>query len=150
MHMNNHINLIVEGSNGGTQPVEVESISPDVYRILYSPGFVENVAAGDIIRVTDEETGEFEVVEYGGNVSVKISDTSPITEKLAQLDSILSKIYARRDGNLEHVAVWTIAVEVGFELIEASVAKACELLDEPAWWYGNVYDSQNNPINWWL
>lgn len=65
MHMNN---LIVEGSKGGTQPVEVESISPHVFRILYSPGFVKDVAAGDIIRVTDEETGAFEVIEYGGNL----------------------------------------------------------------------------------
>ncbi|NIB41717.1 DUF4265 domain-containing protein [Pseudomaricurvus alkylphenolicus] len=147
--MNNHINLRVEGSEGGTQPVEVESISSNVYRILYSPGFVEDVAAGDIIRVTDEETGAFEVIEYGGNVSVKISDTSLIIEKLSKIDQILSKVNARRDGNLEHVAVWTIPAESGFEAIETSIAKACELLEEPVWWYGNVYDSQNNPINWW-
>ena len=148
--MNNHINLIVEGSEGGTQPVEVESISPNVYRILYSPGFVEDVAAGDVIRVTNEEAGAFEVIEYGGNVSVKISDTSPIIERLPEIDGFLSKVNARRDGNLEYVAVWTIPVESGFEAIEVAVAKACELLEEPAWWYGNVYDSQNNPINWWL
>lgn len=148
--MNKHINLIVEGSEGGTQPVEVELISASVYRILYSPGFVEDVAAGDIIRVTDEAAGKFEVIEYGGNVSVKISDTSRIIEKLPEIDDILSKVGARRDGNLEHVAVWTIPVELGFEAIEASVIKACELLEEPVWWYGNVYDSQNKPINWWL
>jgi hypothetical protein len=59
MHMNNHINLIVEGSEGGTQPVKVEFLSPNVYRILFSPGFLEDVAAGDVIRVTDEVTGEF-------------------------------------------------------------------------------------------
>jgi hypothetical protein len=57
--MNNHINLIVEGSEGGTQPVKVEFLSPNVYRILFSPGFLEDVAAGDVIRVTDEVTGEF-------------------------------------------------------------------------------------------
>lgn len=148
--MNDHINLIVEGSEGGTQPVEVESISPNVYRILYSPGFVEDVAAGDVIRVTDDNAGAFEVIEYGGNVSVKISDTSPIIEKLQEIDGILSKVNSRRDGNLEHLAVWTIPVESGFEAIEAAVGKACELLEEPVWWYGNVYDSQNNPINWWL
>jgi len=150
MNMNNHINLIVEGSEGGTQPVEVELISPNVYRILFSPGFVEDIASGDVIRVTDEETGEFEVIEYGGNVSVKISDTSRIIENLPEIDGILSEVSARRDGNLEHVAVWTIPVELGFKAIEASVTKACELLEEPVWWYGNVYDSKNNPINWWL
>ena len=150
MHMNNHINLIVEGSGGGTQPVEVELISPKVYRILFSPGFVEGVAAGDVIRVTDERAGEFEVIEYGGNVSVKISDTSRIIEKLPEIYSILSQVNARHDGNLEHVTVWTIPVESGFKAIEASITRACELLEDPAWWYSNVYDSQDNPINWWL
>ena len=150
MHMNNHINLIVEGSEGRTQPVEVELISPNVYRILFSPGFVEDIAAGDVIRVTDKEKGEFEVIEYGGNVSVKISDSSSIIEKLPEIDNIFTKIGARRDGNLQYVAVWTIPVKSGFKNIEASVAKACELLEDPDWWYGNVYDSENNPINWWL
>jgi hypothetical protein len=149
-YMNNHINLIVEGSEGGTQPVEVDLISPNVYRILFSPGFVEDIAAGDVIRVTDKKKGGFEVIEYGGNVSVKISDTSRIIEKLPDIDSILSKLNARRDGNLEHVAVWTIPVESGFKDIEASVIEACKLLEDPDWWYGNVYDAQNNPINWWL
>lgn len=150
MQMNNHINLRVEGSEGGTQPVEIELISPKVYRILHSPGFVEDVAAGDVIRVIDEKTGAFEVIEYGGNVSVKISDTRSINKKLPEIDSILSKVNSRRDGNLEHIAVWTIPVESGFEAIEAAVSKACELLEEPVWWYGNVYDSQDNPINWWV
>ncbi|WP_169337088.1 DUF4265 domain-containing protein [Microbulbifer variabilis] len=148
--MSNHINLIVEGSEGGTQPVEVELISPSVYRILFSPGFVEDIAAGDVIRVTDEETGEFEVIEYGGNVSVKISAASSIIEKLPEIDGILSEVGGRRDGNLEHVAVWTIPANSGYKAIEASITKACELLNEPVWWYGNVYDSENKPVNWWL
>lgn len=147
--MNNHINLKVEGSDGGTQPVEVEAVSPNVYRILYSPGFVEDVAAGDIIRVTDNAKGEFEVIEYGGNVSVKISDSSSIIDKLTEIDIILSKVGARRDGNLERVAVWTIPVDSGFKNIESAIEDACTLLQEPIWWYGNVYDSDNNPINWW-
>jgi len=149
-YMNNHINLIVEGSEGGTQPVEVKLISSSVYRILFSPGFVEGIAAGDVIRLTDQVKGEFEVIEYGGNVSVKISDVSRIVEKLPEIDSILTKVGARRDGNLERVAVWTIPVKSGFNDIELSIANACKILEEPDWWYGNVYDSQNNPINWWL
>ncbi|XOV78272.1 MAG: DUF4265 domain-containing protein [Aestuariibacter sp.] len=147
--MNTHIDLHMEGTENDTQPVEVESIATDVYRILYSPGFVEDIAAGDVIRVTDKKKGTFEVVEYGGNVSVKISDVEIIIEKLQILDEILSHVGARRDGNLKHVAVWTIPVKSGFQNIEAAIAKACELLKEPTWWYGNVYDSQGSPLNWW-
>ena len=148
--MNEHINLKVEDSNGGTQPVEVELISESVYRILFSPGFVEDVAAGDVIRITNKDKGEFDVIEYGGNVSVKISDSSRIVDKLPEIDNILSRVGARRDGNLERVAVWTIPVEAGFKDIESAINIACKLLIEPFWWYGNVFDSQDNPINWWL
>jgi hypothetical protein len=147
--MNKHINLYIEGTKSDTQPVEVESVSTDVYRILYSPGFVEDIAAGDVIRVTDQARGAFEVIKYGGNVSVKISDIESIINKLQSLDEALSKVGARLDGNLEHVAVWTIPVESGFQKIEVAIAKACELLKEPTWWYGNVYDAQGNPLNWW-
>ena len=147
--MNKHINLHIEGTENSTQPVEVETISTGVYLILYSPGFVEDIAAGDIIQLTDEENGTFEVIEYGGNVSVKISDSENIIDKLQSLDEILSHVGARRDGNLEHIAVWTIPVKIGFQKIEVAVTKACDLLNEPTWWYGNVYDSQDNPLNWW-
>lgn len=145
-----HIDLIVDGSECNTQPVEVEFISPSLFRVLISPVFVEGIAADDIIRVTDEAVGKFRVIEYGGNVSVKISDANQITEKLPEIDIILSKVNARRDGNLKHTAVWTIPLEANFKAIEAAMVKACELLEEPDWWFGNIYDSQNNPINWWL
>ena len=147
--MNKHIDLHIEGTEDRTQPVEVESVSPDVYQILYSPGFVEDIAAGDVIRVTDETKGTFEVIKFGGNVSVKIADVESIIEKLQSIDDFLSSVAARRDGNLEHVAVWTIPVKSGFKNIEAAIAKACSLLKEPTWWYGNVYDAQDNPLNWW-
>ena len=117
--MNQHIDLHIEGTEDSTQPVEVENISPGVYQVLYSPGFVEDIAAGDVIRVTDDTKGTFEVVKYGGNVSVKISDVESIIEKLQSMDDFLSSVGARRDGNLERVAVWTIPVKSGFINIEA-------------------------------
>lgn len=149
VRMNQHIDLYIEGTESDTQPVEVESISPNVFRILYSPGFVEDIAAGDVIRVTDQEKGSFEVIKYGGNVSVKISDIESIIDKLKSLEEVLSKVGGRLDGNLEHVAVWTIPVKSGFQEIEAAITSACDFLKEPTWWYGNVYDAQDKPLNWW-
>ena len=147
--MNTHINLHIEGTENDTQPVEVEYVSPEIYRVMFSPGFVENIAAGDLVRITDEKKGEFEVIKYGGNISVKISDVISIASKLKSIDKVLTQVGARRDGNLEHVAVWTIPAKNGFKKIEEAIDKACELLQEPTWWYGNVYDAQNNPLNWW-
>jgi hypothetical protein len=91
--MNNHINLAVAGSKDGTQPVEVRPISPHVYEVLYSPGFVEGIAAGDVIRVTDYALGQFKVEQYGGNVSIKIADSETIVKVLPKIDDILSCPY---------------------------------------------------------
>ncbi|CAD5279046.1 hypothetical protein ALTERO38_51471 [Alteromonas sp. 38] len=55
-------------------------------------------------------------------------EVESIVHKLQSLDEALSKVGARLDGNLEHVAVWTIPVKRGFQKIEVAIAKACELL----------------------
>jgi hypothetical protein len=69
-----HVGLMVEGAPPGkTQPVEVEAISANHYRVLYSPGFVEGIAAGDTIRIIDRGLGLFEVVSRGGNVAIKFA-----------------------------------------------------------------------------
>ncbi|WP_196161109.1 DUF4265 domain-containing protein [Reinekea sp. G2M2-21] len=148
--MNHHINLHIEGTESDTQPVEVEYLSENIYRVVHSPGFVEGIAAGDVIELAEHDTTKFSVVSYGGNVSVKISDTASIIEKLPTLDNILGTVGARRDGNLERVGVWTMPLKSGFEPIEIAIKMACSELCEPTWWFGNAYDSNNQPLNWWL
>ena len=148
--MNLHINLFVEGANpGATQPVEVEPLDSGAYRVLYSPGLVEGVAAGDVIRVTDDELGHFEVLQRGGNVCVKWAASASIGESLVEADELLKPLGARRDGSIERAAVWTIPIAVGLSEIESAMASIIALHPGSEWWFGNVYDSDNRPLDWW-
>ena len=144
-----HINLFVEGSKG-TQPVEVEESSDGTFCVLHSPGFVEGIAAGDTIKVSDWERGLFEVVKRGGNVAIKWSTPEKIEDYLQDAISILEEIDARFDGAIDHAAVWTVPVEAGFPTIEERMAQVSGLCDGSTWWYGNVYDENDSPLNWWL
>ncbi|XAL99588.1 DUF4265 domain-containing protein [Phycisphaeraceae bacterium D3-23] len=148
--MTTHLNLFVVGAPvGRTQPVEVEKIEPGIYKILYSPGLVEGIAAGDVIRLTDVSLGLFEIVNRGGNISVKWMASSPISEFLNQADQILKPLGSRRDGDIAKAAVWTIPISATFVAIEEAMEKVIELVPDSGWWYGNVYDENDNPLNWW-
>ena len=41
------------------------------FRLLHTPGMVLGVAAGDVVELTDERTGEFAVRQRAGNVGVQ-------------------------------------------------------------------------------
>jgi hypothetical protein len=49
-------------------------------------------------------------------------------------------------GNL---VVLTFPVTTGFEAIESVVDAYARRHDEE-WYYGNVYDDDDQPLNWWL
>ena len=150
MTMNCHIDLYVVGApEGHKQPVEVEETESGDFLVLFSPGLVEGIAAGDIIRVIDVATGQFEVVSRGGNVSVKWMARSPISKFLNQADEFLGPLGARRDGNIANAAVWTIPVTATFSAIEDAMNRVTELVPDSGWWYGNVYDENDNPLDWW-
>ena len=145
-----HIELAVEGARpGGTQPVEVEPLGNEEYRVLASPGFVEGIAAGDVIRVTDAGRGLFEVLSRGGNIAVKFVTRGPIADLLAGLNADLEALGARLDGAIERAAVWTIPVTAGFQRIETAMAGAVARAPGSGWWYGNVHDERGEPVRWW-
>ena len=145
-----HVALAVDGSDPpGTQPVEVDARPDGTFLILHSPGFVEGIAAGDVVRITDRELGLFEVVERGGNVSLKWSTPDSIAGVLDQANAILSELSASFDGAIEHAAVWTVPVAAGFSAIEERMERVVALRDGSSWWYGNVYDDKGAPLNWW-
>ena len=148
--MTDHINLCIEGAKEGhTQPVEVEKTESGDYLVLYSPGLVEGIAAGDVIRLTNDVLGQFKVLHRGGNVSIKWMADSPISEHLEQADKILGPLGARRDGDIAKAAVWTVPVTATFTAIEEAMNRVTDLIPDSGWWYGNVYDENDNPLNWW-
>jgi hypothetical protein len=145
-----HVHLEVAGArDGGTQPVEVEEVGEDAYRVLFSPGFVEGIAAGDTIKITDRQRGTFEVLTRGGNVALKFATPGPIDDVIPALCVELGRLGARLDGAILRAAVWTIPVTAGFPQIESVMAQVVAATPGPGWWYGNVCDDQGNPLNWW-
>ena len=64
--------------------------------------------------------------------------------------AILAEIDARFDGGIGYSAVWTVPAKSGFQNIEDRMAKVTALCDGSTWWYGNVYDENDAPLNWWL
>jgi uncharacterized protein DUF4265 len=146
-----HIDLVVIGGGpGATQPVEVEPLGNGEYRILYSPGLVEGIAAGDVIHVTDPGLGLFDVLVRGGNVAVKLGAPEPLEPSLAAVCADVEALGGRLDGAIERAAVWTIPVSAGFAQIEKAMAAAVARIPGAEWWYGNVYDDEGKPLGWWM
>ncbi|WP_016956536.1 DUF4265 domain-containing protein [Catenovulum agarivorans] len=145
-----HIHLFVEGSEDQTQPVEVEQIGSNEYMILYSPGLVEGIAAGDSIKITNESSGEFEVVHRGGSVSIKLYSKHELANYMECIMSEFEALPSRFDGGVKHACVWTVDLsQTNFGNIERSMKNIMRKVPDSKWWYGNVYDANNKPLNWW-
>jgi hypothetical protein len=130
--------------------VPVVAVEPDVYDVVGSPVLVYGCAAGDRIRVAPD--GQFEVLDRGGNVCLVIfpSDQSTTATNIDQLRAS----YERLGGTTEsppdgRFIVVTVPVTAGFPAIERAVQDW--LTDvEGEWAFGNVYDEDDRPLNWWL
>ena len=66
------------GIDDDEQPVfeslEVELLDPETshIRLLKSPLFARNLAAGDKLRIIDSGSAEYELVKRSGNLSVRV------------------------------------------------------------------------------
>ena len=144
-----HLPLRVDGApNDGTQPVEVEHLGGADYRVLYSPGLVEGIAAGDSIRV---EGIDFEVIARGGNIAIKVTGGQEgLSDAVVEfLRESLGALGGRLDGRVRSAAVWSVPDAAGFGAIEQILGRVCNLEPDVVWWYGNVYDDNDQPLLWW-
>ncbi|GAA0910358.1 DUF4265 domain-containing protein [Virgisporangium aurantiacum] len=147
-----HVMLLAGGTAEG-QPVHEQVpatvVSPGVYDVLASPALVYDCAAGDRIRVTED--GTFEVLRRGGNLCLVIWPAAPPADPDI---TVLTTAFERLGGIVEtpvhrRFIVITVPVSAGFPAIE-------EIVDhwtadhECPWSYGNVYDADDKPLNWWL
>jgi hypothetical protein len=106
-------------------------------------------AAGDVLAV--EEDGAFQVVTRGGNLAVVtyVPEAQDISEALA----VLRDGFGRLGGLVEtpddrRFVVVTVPAAVGFPPVEAQMHRWREstALD---WYFGNVYDENDEPLGWW-
>ncbi|QQD18236.1 DUF4265 domain-containing protein [Spongiibacter nanhainus] len=118
------------------------------YRLLKSPVFVRNVAAGDEIKISDEARGRFSVITRSGNLCIRVFLREP-NEALEQgLTGDIEKLGGDLDVRSERALVYSLHFGVGFQSIEKLLEKHVKT-GEARWLYGNVYDDQGEPLNWW-
>ena len=148
--MHGHVALLV-GRKASGQPVleqiPAEHVGDAKHRLLGTPGLVLGCAEGDVVTVADD--GNFEVIARGGNLSVLVYG-----EHLADFLAELRRTFAAIGGTVEApddlaFVVATVPVAAGFSTVERAVGEALDGAPGAQWFYGNVYDELDQPLNWW-
>jgi hypothetical protein len=147
-----HLLLLIEHRHGRPlkEPVHAEPIGGGVYRLLFTPGLVQGIAAGDEFRLVDDD-GAFVVTRRGGNLAVQVFSRSSVAPLQAELANRVARLGGRLDGAVERGLAFTVPLSAGFpaveKLFDAWVAQ------HPGWeWcFGNVYDPADGatPLGWW-
>lgn len=147
-----HLLLLIEYRQGQPlkEPVHAEEIGGGAYRLLYTPGLVQGIAAGDEFRLVGAD-GAFEVTRRGGNLAVQVFSQQPVAPLQAELVERVARLGGTLDGAIERGLAFTVPVSAGFPAVE-SIFDAW-VAEHPGWeWYfGNVYDPVDGttPLGWW-
>lgn len=153
-----HIRIAVtDATRPGVEQVPARRISDDEWQLLRSPLYATRLAAGDIIRVTNHASGQFEIVQRGGNVCVQFhmgasdADDAEATMRAAQaIARDIKPLGGSTDAQTPGLFAFTIPVDVGFPAIERVFTAAAERHPGAEWQYSNVYDpTTGDPLGWW-
>jgi len=154
----NHVKVAVEGSaTSGVESVPAQSLGDSNWLLLRSPLYALQLAAGDTIRITNQEAGTFEIVARGGNVAIQFylsedeSDDAQATANVAwKVTPQVVGLGGRLDGQTAGLIVYTIPITAGFPAIEKLFEMAANELSGSQWQYSNVYDVRTGePLRWW-
>ncbi|MFO0865629.1 MAG: DUF4265 domain-containing protein [Gemmataceae bacterium] len=147
-----HLLLLIEYRHGVPlkEPVHVQDLGGDAFRLLYAPGFIQGLAAGDDFRPMNDD-GAFEVLRRGGNLTVQVFASEHASPYQAEFAKRVASVGGTLDGAIERGLSFTVPLSAGFPAIE-SIFNAW-VSEHPGWeWYfGNVYDPIDGitPLGWW-
>ena len=132
------------------EPVHVADLGEGRFRLLYSPGLVQGIAAGDEFRLRDDD-GRFDVLARSGNLALQVFSPVPIGELRTELAARVSRLGGTLDGSIERGLTFTIPLAAGFPAIEALFNAWVEEHPGWEWYYGNVYSTADGvtPLKWW-
>lgn len=149
VHNVQHYLLQIDTSS--QEPVHTEELENGNLQLLYSPGFIRGIAAGDEFRIVGPE-GEFEVVKRYGNVAVQVYADHPVEPYKKELEIAVQSMRGTLDGSIEKGMVFTIPISAGFDSIENLFDDFVKSRSGIEWYYGNVYDPHDGvtPLNWWV
>ena len=130
------------------EPVHVEQLGGRRHRVLFTPGLVYGIAAGDLIDLGD--SGDFNVVLRGGNFAVRVYSQQPIAATEPDLTAkVKALLGGTLDGQVEKGLAYSISSKAGFTAINRFFDALCSPKTGLLWEYGNVYAEDGTPINWW-
>jgi Domain of unknown function (DUF4265) len=129
------------------EELPAKPLESGAWQLLSTPGLVLGVAADDVLRISDD--GRFEILERGGNVAVQLYTEQSQAELAKLVDDVEDKGGWLDGYHSGRLAVLTFPVATGFEAIEAVVDAYARRHGEE-WYFGNVYDDQDQPLNWWV
>lgn len=95
-------------------------------------------------------TGQFEIVERGGNLGIQIFSSVAVAPAAQWLTPRLKELGGWWDGQLERAVVYTVPYPGNFEPVETVMEDAVRQFPELKWAYANVYDAEGKPLNWWM
>lgn len=132
------------------EKLPVRELDTGELQLVKSPAFVKGLASGDVIRFLPP-TGEFEIVQHSGNLSVRVFSRGNIALLADALTAELEKLGGDLDLETPRMLVYSIHVSCGFNSIETILNRVLERDSESVWMYGNVYDPVDGrtPLNWW-
>lgn len=153
-----HVGIAVtNGARAGCENVAARRIGENEWQLINSPLYATEVAAGDVVRILNNETGAFQVVTRGGNVCVQFylgtteADDAKKTREAAEAIALkIRPLGGRMDGHTPGLISFTVPVDVGFPAIEKVFAAAVARYAGSQWQFSNVYDPiTGDPLGWW-
>lgn len=149
--MQSHVFLLAGRKSSGEpvlEQVPVEHLGGSTYRLTATPGLALGCAEADVVTVAED--GSFEVEKRGGNLGVLFFGAN-LVDVIGPLRNAFDRIGGRTAApDDSSLVVATVSVSVGFEAVESAIRQG--LIDSVGveWFYGNVYDEHDQPLNWWL
>jgi Domain of unknown function (DUF4265) len=148
-----HVRLWAGDTSAGEpvfEMVPAEHLGDSRYRLLGTPGLALGCAADDLISVTAD--GRHQVEERGGNVAA-VAYLEPEARSSSALDSLRTSMeplgaLVEAPADL-HFLVVTVPVTATFNAIEGVLTTWSDLTPGSSWYFANVFDADDKPLNWW-
>lgn len=151
------IPIDAEGIDVGREVVLAEpTLNKACYCLRSIPAFAYGLAFGDTVKIVEPSTGKFEVITRGGQVTIRVFVAGSLVrpDVRALIDSVVLKNgkyeVGKDDGVVGGASLLLVSLDVrlGFSVIESLL----HVVEGPdvKWEYGNVYDANGEPLNWWV
>ena len=132
--------------------LEVERESSHRVRLLHSPAWVSGIARGDVLELDANELAGFRVVSRAGFVACVVVFASDEQRAEAEFSTRQEVVRLRGvcEGGPGRSLVFSLPVAASFTEIEDFLNNVCAEYPDAEWYFGNVYGTDGQVLNWWV